>query len=174
MTSDGAESAVVVRLPIPTALERIRRRQDWAAGVGVPAHVTLLYPFVDPHALDARVRRELAAIAARHEPFHVRFERVGRWPSVVYLAPEPAGPFARLTADMVAAFPHHPPYGGVFDVVVPHLTITESADAPLDEIAAEAAFSLPFERPVTTLEVLVEDGTGRWHGRWRLRLGVRP
>jgi 2'-5' RNA ligase len=173
MTSEGAESAVVVRLPIPIALERIRRRQDRAAGVGVPAHVTILYPFVDPHEMDARVRRELAGIAARHEPFRVRFERVGRWPGVVFLAPEPAGPFARLTDDLVAAFPHHPPYGGAFDEVVPHLTITESAEAPLDEIAAEAAASLPFERPVTRLEVLVEDGVGRWHGRWRIPLGVR-
>jgi 2'-5' RNA ligase len=174
MPSDTAESAVVVRLPIPMALERVRRRGDPVAGVGIPAHVTILYPFVDPRELDADIRRELAAIAARHQPFRVRFERVRRWPSVVYLAPEPARPFARLTADLVAAFPHHPPYGGAFDEVVPHLTIAESAEAPLDEIAAEAAASLPFERPVTRLEVLVEDGTGRWRSRWRLRLGVRP
>ena len=48
MTSDGAESAVVVRLPIPSALERIRRRLDPVAGVGIPAHVTILYPIRGP------------------------------------------------------------------------------------------------------------------------------
>jgi 2'-5' RNA ligase len=174
MASDGAESAVVVRLPIPPALERIRRRRDPVAGVGIPAHVTILYPFVNPDELNARVRGELAAIAARHEPFRVRFERVGLWPGVAYLAPEPARPFARLIEDLVVAFPDHPPYGGAFDEVIPHLTITESVDAPLDEIAAAAAGSLPFERPVTRLEVLVENGVGRWHSRWRIPLGVRP
>lgn len=173
MTSDGAESAVVVRLPIPPALERIRQRRDPVASVGIPAHVTILYPFVDPDDLVAGVRRELAAIVARHEPFRVRFERVGLWPGVVYLAPEPADRFSRLIDDLVAAFPHHPPYGGAFDVVIPHLTITESADAPLESIAAEAAASLPFERPVTRLEVLVEGTDGRWRAHWRLRLGVR-
>ena len=173
MPSEGAESAVVVRLPIPTALERIRRRRDPVAGVGVPAHVTILYPFVDPDQLGAGVRRQLAAIAARHAPFRVRFERVGLWPGVVYLAPEPARPFSRLTEDLVAVFPQHPPYGGAFQEVVPHLTITESAEAPLDEIAAAAARSLPFERPVTRLEVLVEGPDTRWHSRWRIPLGVR-
>ena len=173
MTSDGAESAVVVRLPIPSALEHIRRRHDPVAGVGIPAHVTILYPFVDPLELVGGVRRQLAAIAARHEPFRVRFERVGLWPGVVYLAPEPADRFSRLIDDLVAAFPHHPPYGGAFDEVIPHLTITESADSPLDVIAAEAAASLPFERPVTRLEVLVEGPDSRWRAHWRIPLGVR-
>ncbi len=81
--------------------------------------------------------------------------------------------FSRLIDDLVAAFPHHPPYGGAFDEVIPHLTITESADAPLAEIAAAAAGSLPFERPVTRLDVLVENGIGRWHSRWRIPLGER-
>jgi 2'-5' RNA ligase len=173
MTSDGAESAVVVRLPIPPALEHIRRRHDPVAGVGIPAHVTILYPFVAPDELDGRVRRELAEIAARHEPFQVRFERVGLWPGVAYLAPEPARPFARLIEDLVGAFPDHPPYGGAFEEVIPHLTITESTDSPLEEIAVAAAGSLPFERPVTRLEVLVENGVGRWHSRWRIPLGAR-
>lgn len=173
MTSEGAESAVVVRLPIPSALEHIRRRHDPVAGVGIPAHVTILYPFVDPNELVGGIRRQLASIAARHEPFRVRFERVGLWPGVVYLAPEPADRFSRLIDDLVATFPHHPPYGGAFDEVIPHLTITESADAPLNEIAAAAAGSLPFERPVTRLEVLVENGIGRWHSRWLIPLGVK-
>jgi 2'-5' RNA ligase len=160
-------------LPIPPALERIRQRRDPVASVGIPAHVTILYPFVDPDDLVAGVRRELAAIAARHEPFRVRFEHVGLWPGVVYLAPEPADRFSRLIDDLVAAFPHHPPYGGAFDVVIPHLTITESADAPLEVIAAEAAASLPFERHVTRLEVLVEGTDRRWRAHWRLPLGVR-
>ena len=135
--------------------------------------MTVLYPFLHPADLTLDVRRELAAVAARHEPFRVRFDRVGRWPSVVFLAPEPAGPLSRLTHDMVDRFPDYPPYGGAFDEVVPHLTIAENADAPFDAIAGEAGVALPFERPVTGLAVLVETPDGRWHGLWRLPLGGR-
>ena len=39
--------------------------------------------------------------------------------------PNPPGPFIDLTAAVWEAFPHHPPYGGAHDHVVPHLTIAE-------------------------------------------------
>jgi len=174
MTTTQPASAVVVRVRLPVMLARLRVRQDWAASVGVPAHVTILFPFLPAERLGPAVRRELDAIARASEPFDVRFARVGRFPGVVYLAPEPATPFTRLTEAVVARFPDFPPYEGAFDEVVPHLTITEAEDAPLDEIAARTARALPFERRVSALEVLVEAGDGRWHSRWRLELGVRP
>ncbi len=79
-----------------------------------------------------------------------------------------------LTDAVVAAFPTYHPYGGVFDEVIPHLTVVESADADLDTVAEAARRHLPFTRPVTGLEVLVEGPDGRWHPRWRLRLGRAP
>ena len=166
-------SAIVVRVPLPRTLERLRRQWDWAAGVGVPGHVTILFPFMPVALLGPGVRRELAAIAAAHDPFDVRFRRVGRFPGVVYLAPEPAGSFSRLTEAVVARYPEFPPYGGAFSDVIPHLTLAKSNDAPLDELAERAA-ALPFECRATALEVLAEDGDGRWRSRWRLPLGVRP
>ena len=173
MTSDGAESAVVVRLPIPPALEHIRRRHDPVAGVGIPAHVTILYPFVDRTSSTAGSVASSPRSPHGTSPSRSVSSGSGCGPGVAYLAPEPARPFARLIEDLVGAFPDHPPYGGAFDEVIPHLTITESADAPLEEIAAAAAGSLPFERPVTRLDVLVENGIGRWHSRWRIPLGER-
>jgi 2'-5' RNA ligase len=166
-------SAVIVRVPVPRPLDRLRKQWDRAARLGVPAHVTVLYPFVDPGELTLDIRRELTSVAAHHEPFRVRFERVGRWPAVVFLAPDPAEPLARLTHELAERFPDYPPYGGAFDEVVPHLTVTENAEAPLDAIAREADEVLPFEHAVTSLAVLVETPDGRWHGHWRLPLGVR-
>jgi 2'-5' RNA ligase len=167
-------SAIVVRVAVPSRLERLRRSWDWAASVGVPAHVTVLFPFLPAEGLVPSVRRELAAIAADHPPFDVRFPRVGRFPGVVYVEPEPAGPFRRITDAVVARFPAYPPYEGAFDIVIPHLTIAEGADRPLDDIAARAEHALPFIRHVSALEVLIEGGDGRWHRRWRVPLGVRP
>jgi 2'-5' RNA ligase len=173
MPSEGPESAVVIRLPIPSTLERIRRRWDFAASVGVPSHVTIVFPFLPPEALTPAVRAELAALAAQVQPFDVRFADVGRFPTVVYLAPQPSSPFSRLTEAVVDRFPEYPPYGGAHAVVTPHLTITESKEAPLEGIAAQAEAALPFSRRVTRIDVIVEGGEGRWHSRWRIPLGVR-
>ncbi len=84
MSSEPSESAIVVRVPVPPAVERLRRRWDRAARMGVPAHVTILYPFVAAADLDASVRGALARIAAGHRPFDVRFGQVGRFPTAVY------------------------------------------------------------------------------------------
>jgi 2'-5' RNA ligase len=173
MPTTEPASAIVARVPLPRALERLRTSWDWAASVGVPAHVTVLFPFLPAEQLLPGVRRELATLTAAHPPFDLRFERVGRFPGVVYLAPEPAAPFLELTRAVVRRYPDHPPYGGAFELVVPHLTITESEEAPLDDIAASAAAALPFRHHVSSLEVLVEGGEGRWHRQWRLPLGVR-
>src|SRR4029077_829384 len=122
-------------VPLQPALARLRARWDWAANVGVPAHITIVFPFLPAHRLVPDVRRHLAALAAGQRPFDVRFARVGRFPTVVYLAPEPSAPFTRLTEAVVDRFPDYPPYGGVFEEVIPHLTITESETAPFDDIA---------------------------------------
>ena len=166
-------SAVVVRIPLPPGLGRLRRRWDRAARAGVPAHVTILFPFLPAARLDPDARRELAAIAATHEPFDVRFDRVERFPNVVYVAPEPAAPFSRLIEAVATRFPDFPPYDGAFDEVIPHLTITEAETAPLERIAEQAVRALPFKHRVLAMDVLVEDGAGRWRSRWRLPLGVR-
>ena len=79
-------SAVIVRARLPAGLERLRRRSVADAAEGVPAHLTLLYPFVEPRLLDASVRRTIAAVAARHAPFHYRLDRAARWPDTVYVA----------------------------------------------------------------------------------------
>jgi 2'-5' RNA ligase len=164
-------SAVIVRVPIPAPLERLRRRWDRAAGLGVPSHVTLLFPFLDATALDGAARRTIADVAAGVAPFTVRFERIGRFPNVLYLAPEPADPFRRLTFELAAKFPDHPPYGGAFDDVIPHLTIAWNAEAPFEAIAGAVRAALPVERPVSSLEVLIQTTDDRWHGHWRIPLG---
>lgn len=164
---------MVVRIPVPPAVARLRAQWDPVAALGVPAHITILFPFVPAGRLRPATRAELAEVARGLEPFDVRFSRVGRFPSVVYLAPEPAHPFIGLTGSVAARFPGHLPYGGVFEEVVPHLTICDSVEAPADEIAARAQRCLPFTRRVAALEVLIEAHDAPWRSRWRIPLGLR-
>jgi 2'-5' RNA ligase len=167
-------SGVVIRVPLPATLEGVRRQHDIAAASGAPAHVTILFPFLPVTQLAPSVRQELVRIAGTVLPFEVRFARVGRFPGVVYLVPQPAAPFRRLTEALAERFPAYPPYGGTYDEVVPHLTLTESDSAPLDAIADAARRSLPFTHCARAIELLTEDGSHRWRRHWRIPLGIRP
>jgi len=136
------ETAVIVRVPAaePVVGEH-RQHLDAAAAKGVPAHVTVLYPFVSPETVTPHVVAALAAAVASVSAFDCRFGRT-RWfgQDVLWLDPEPAEPFRLLTAAVWEAFPRCPPYGGVHDDVVPHLTVAEERLGGLGALrAAEQA-----------------------------------
>jgi 2'-5' RNA ligase len=165
-----AESAIIVSVAIPRPIATIRDARVPVARIGVPPHVTILYPFLRPNDLGGAVRKELAGIAHEIPAFLVRFAAVGEWPGVLYLLPEPTAPFATLIDRVTTRYPEHPPYAGTIAEVILHLTVVEEAgDAGrLDEIAAAIRPHLPFEARATALDVIVEGADGRWRRRWRL------
>lgn len=162
------ESAIVVRIRVPAAIDRLRRAHDHAAQLGIPAHVTILYPFVPPSELTPAVRADLAQIAGEFRAFRVTFAAAARWPGLVYLEPGPSQPFTALIDRIAACFPEHPPYAGAISEVIPHLTVVEGDDVDVEAIVEAASAALPFEAKADGLEVLVEDDDGRWRRRWRL------
>jgi 2'-5' RNA ligase len=168
------QSAIVVAVRLPPSLARLRRSIDPSAARGVPAHVTLLYPFIPAHALGPPDRAALAAVLAEVAGFEVRFAAARAWPGVVWLAPEPDAPFHDLIGHLAAHYPAHPPYGGAFDEVIPHLTIAERGDLDPSPVVADASRSLPFTVRVDHVTVIAEGDDGRWRTRWRFGLGVRP
>jgi 2'-5' RNA ligase len=160
-------SAVIVRFRLPPGLERLRGASDRSAALGVPAHVTILYPFLPRRELTTAVRGELASIAREIQAFDVRFATVARWPGVVYLEPDPRAPFSAMIDRVVARWPEHQPYDGAIDEVIPHLTIAER-DGPIDDVLAAVPSFLPFVAQTKGLEVLAETDERRWRSRWRL------
>src|SRR5712675_2883024 len=57
-----AESALIVRVPAAEPhVSGLRARFDPAAALGVPAHVTVLYPFVPPDRITAAVLARVRA-----------------------------------------------------------------------------------------------------------------
>ena len=168
----SGRSGVIVRIRLPPELEELRQRNDPVALTGVPAHVTVLFPFLATSDLTPAVRRRVAVVARQVRPFDVRFERTGRFPNVLWLGPEPVRPFIELTERLAAAFPDHPPYEGVHADIVPHLTIAFGEAAVLDRLERKAARAgIAFRRRVEAIEVIAEDASDRWHARWRLPLG---
>jgi 2'-5' RNA ligase len=140
---------------------------DPASGLGVPAHVTVLYPFVPPERVDDGVISDLAGAVGSVTCFDVTFARL-RWfeRSVLWLAPEPAGPFLELTAAVQRAFPRYLPYGGAHTDLVPHLTIGKDRPDRVLELAERAIEpSLPFTARVSSA-VLMEGSLDP--GTWRV------
>ena len=137
----------------------------------MPAHVTLLYPFADSATVAERVP-EVEAVVRRFRPFSAQFGSLRRFeadPPVLYLAPEPMEPFVEMTNALVEAFPEHPPYGGVHFEIVPHLTVTHSAEADVDAISTELQAALPI--PFRIDEVALMEFTGE--SGWQLRSAIR-
>ena len=163
----SAQSAVIV--PVPEAegvLGRIRADLDPAAAVGVPAHVTVIAPFIPTEQIDHAVLGALAAAIASVPAFDVTLADV-RWfgDGVLWLAPDPAGPFRALTQALWQRFPACPPYGGAYDDVVPHLTVGLGPPAqPLLAAARDLLPLLPIRARVTAAQ-LFQTGPGQesWH-----------
>ena len=166
-------SAVIVRARLPPGLERLRLRSVGDAGDGVPAHLTMLYPFLEPPQLDSGVRDRLAAVAGRFEPFAYRLAGPARWPDTVYVAVDPVEPFVRLQTDLQAAFPDWPIYGEPTGFeFVPHVTVAEGDPVALRATVTDPAWRrLPITATARALEVIATRPDGRWRLVWRIPLG---
>jgi 2'-5' RNA ligase len=163
---------VVVTVPdVEPAVGEWRLQHTHDARAGMPAHVTLLFPFV-PAERVGEVEEPLAGLVAAAPTFDLSFRRTARFPEVLYLDPEPVEPFLRLTAAIAAEWPEHPPYEGAFDTVIPHLTVAESRDQGLlDRVAAEVGPHLPVQTRVREASLFVEEDDGRWQEHCTLPLG---
>jgi 2'-5' RNA ligase len=165
------ESALIVEVPEAEPLVRDWRAQhDWSAQHGVPAHITLLYPFVPTEKVEAQLLSELRELFSSEASFVFELTRVSRFPDVAWLAPEPSDSFSSLTNLIAARYPDYPPYEGIHDVVIPHLTVAEGDSELQDRVEAALAEHLPIAARADDVVLLFEDDDGLWHEAHRFAL----
>jgi len=157
-------TALIVPAPeAEQAVGELRLRFDPNAALGVPAHITVLYPFMPPDEIDDDA---VAALVGRFPAFDYRLDRVVRWEDGgTWLHVEPARPFSDLTAAVEQRWPEYPPYEGAFDEPIPHLTLSVH---PID---LQIDFQLPIAcraREVLLIEERQADGW--WNTRLRVPL----
>jgi 2'-5' RNA ligase len=172
------ESSLMIVVPEAEGLVKpFREKYDPSAAVGVPAHITLLYPFKSPTEINAIVLDNLNKCFARFPPFAFSLAETRRFGvQTLYLAPEPDEPFRQLTMAIWACHPETPPYGGRYSDVVPHLSVADQCrnERQLECIAVEFAAASLGELPIgaRAAEVTLMDTTsGRWEIRSKLGLG---
>ena len=173
MSSEPSRTALVVVADAAdgTLAPWRRRFHGWSVERGIPAHLTILFPFVVAAQVDADLLTSLRALYAPVAPFAYELARVESFPGVAWLAPEPAAPFRELIAATRAAFPDHPPYGDPTLEAVPHCTVGgDTGDendvrvlaAMLAELRDGLGPSLPLACRAEAATLLVEQADGTW------------
>ncbi len=138
-----------------------RAVHDPKALTGVPAHITLVVPWVPPEQIKPQHLEELDEILARHPAFEFSLDEV-HWfgDRVLWLAPHPAEPFQQLTEELADHF-GTPAWGGKFGEIVPHLTVGLSGyalGASLTDAAEAIAAQLPVRCRAREVQVMCGDG----------------
>jgi 2'-5' RNA ligase len=160
-------------VPVPEAdavVGRWRHEHDPVAEAGVPAHVTLIVPWLPPDEITDADLAELDEALADVDAFGFQLDHVdwfGR--RVLWVAPEPAAPFLALTARLAERF-GTPPWDDEFDEVIPHLTVAHASDGvELVPVAADVTTRLPVRCRAREVWAMVGGGR-RWERRHRVAL----
>jgi 2'-5' RNA ligase len=147
--------------PVPAAngaVQEIRLDHDWPARDGVPAHVTLLGPFLPPAQITDDVLERLSGVVAAASPASFSLTELRRVEDIAYLAVEPDDHVRAITAALEAAFPAASRYGEEFGGPLYHLTVARDCD---DDLFAEVRERLGAALPIPARiqeAVLVEHG----------------
>ena len=127
----------------------------------MPAHVTLLYPFAEEAQLDdGGAGPSIAAIVgAASGPATLTLGEGRRFPDTLYASVEPDAPVRALQAELAAAFPTLPLYGGAATSSCPHVSIVEgpAADGSRRRSTTRPGPTLPVEQLVDAIDLI----TGR-------------
>jgi len=166
MATPGTQTALIVEVPAAEpAVGRYRAELDANSGLGIPAHITILAPFLPAGRLGSAERDRLLRVFGSVAPFDFRLDRTGWFgATTLWLGPADPEPFRDLTGRVFAEFPDYPPFGGQFPDVVPHLTV--GLDRPGDELRRaelEIIPALPVTARASVVTLMAESSPG---GRW--------
>ncbi len=174
------DTALVLAIPVADSIVGATRLDhDPSASDGMPTHVTLLYPFKPLAHISLADSATLTRACENHLQFELSFEKLARFPGVLWLAPATPQPVIALTEAVMAAFPECRPYGGNHPDIVPHLTLANidgsDKSVRLDQIEStfmeKAKQQLPFSQSVLHVSLFDRSRGGRWREVSRFPLG---
>jgi 2'-5' RNA ligase len=136
-------------------IEEIRYERDWSASLGVPAHITLLGPFLHPDSVGPGIVARLAQILARYPPPVIRLEELRLVDDVACLIPTETEALAAISRELHEAWPQTASHGGLH-----HVTIARDVNkAVFETLQAELSSLLPLKGSITEAHLLERRGT---------------
>jgi 2'-5' RNA ligase len=168
MYSSSGDTALV--LLVPQADDLVERWQDPETREGMPAHITMLYPFIPEPRIRAQTHRDLTAISLSRAPLTITLHTVGRFPGVLWLDPD--SPDCRaLIAELLERWPAYVPYGRPDWEAIPHLTIWSGTDQETMRRAEQDVIEhLPLAARIEALTLMAFEGT-TWRPRRHYTFG---
>ena len=120
-------TAVVIFAPheVQAIATPIMRQYALDSLIRVPAHVTLMFPFVPYEQLDEAAEK-IESICTEIKPFEITLSGYDQFPGVIFMRPVNPKPIQAVFRQIYDAFPLYPPYGGAFgNELHPHVTVGE-------------------------------------------------
>jgi 2'-5' RNA ligase len=174
-----SESALVLLVPESEYLvSPFRERYDPSASDGMPAHITINYPFTPLWPNWYEVILALEELFDQFSQFSFMLAEVHRFPDVLYLGPVPEQPFQDMIAAVKKRFPESPPYSGRIGEIVPHLTVAQIGeksrlDAIAEDFRSQVADQLPIHARAESVW-LMDNRRGEWEAQYEFLLGSPP
>ena len=162
------ESVILIPvLNINVIVDKWRKLYDKVSNHGIPAHITLLYPFRHPSVIDDNALSILSNFFNKVSPFQFSLDKINTFPNVIFLEPNPRELFIDLTKQLADIFPDTLPYDGKFPEINPHLTLAQLSEKDdsqiiLQNINNDLAPQLPINVIVKEAWLMEEDDNGEW------------
>ena len=149
------EEQSVLAISVPEAnsiLDYVRSRYKGDIPlVGVPAHITLLYPWMPPGRIDETILAELATVFAGYPAFEFTLDLGWFGQEVLLLVPKDPTPFIDITKAIMRKWPEFKYYNGEYSDIEPHVTLAYGNESSLSEVAAEVAKQVPVQACATSI-----------------------
>ncbi len=164
------ESTLAILVPAAEPLVReFRARYDTSANEGMPAHITIIWPFIHPDELNDHTIVRIEKIIAESPPISFALVDICHFDrTALYLRPEPDDTILTLIQAVQETFPDYPPYCGAYGgSPTPHLTLAQ-VNTPRAFDRADMEFRrlskgrLPIRVEETDVSLL-ERRNGLWH-----------
>ncbi|CAM3638332.1 2'-5' RNA ligase family protein [Parendozoicomonas haliclonae] len=165
--AEGDCTAISILLPeVDQVYGSLRQRYDSTWQQGSVAHISLLYPFIEPTRLSESDISTLQKLANRWHSFDLDIQGLCGFPEALYLAIEPHNTLMKMHRDLGQAFPD------IFHYRIPwegepvfHISIACSASVPVLDQAVQDYLDMEIDQPqrFTVGDVaLCQKISGRW------------
>ena len=171
-SAPGASALVVPLRAADSVIGDLRRAHTPSGREGMPAHVTVLAPFIHSSRLDSLDRRRLNDVTGRFPAFDVRLSSFGVFEHIgcLWLAPHPHRTFVELSESLLEIYPEvdFPPEGAA--EIVPHVTVGGHLnEEEQEEIKRDLGPGLPIRARADRVILFERGADGRWVARYRFR-----
>ena len=168
------QSCLILQIPeVEAAVGQHRIALDASARLGVPAHFTVLFPFMPPEEIGVTVLTRLRELFWGVEAFDFRLAHTAWFgDDVLWLAPVDPDPIRALTTLAHRSFPDFLPFEGEFADVIPHLTIAHGCDRTRMKAAEQAVQRrLPVQGHADKVTLMTQtEQAGTWTTKARFPL----